>query len=190
MAFRRGSDYGLLPVFAGRTTADPFPDMMQSARNFVPRSNRWFDFTIAIDMGNLMTLGARMEAAIHDALVIRMAEAANKVLTEAKMRLQPGHGYDTGRMHDALTARLVSTFEDGAVAYSLEAGDEAPYWVFVEFGHMTRGGSWWAGYHFLTGAVMDNQGYITNKANQAIRDAIGVLAIQDAAMARFFPSGR
>lgn len=161
-------DIGVLPVFGGRSTP---------AASFLPHSQRWFNLTIDIDYGNMMTLGPRMEAAIHVALIKRIEEAATYVLAQSKLRLQPGHGYDTGLMYDSLVATLVSHFEEGQVAYDLEA-PEAPYWVYVEFGHMTRGGNWWEGYHFLSGALADNWGYVVRKANDAVRDAIVVLAME------------
>ena len=126
-------------------------------------------FNATIEMGNLPSLDERMDAIIHQTLVRRMAEAAGEIITAARAKLQVKpddvttpdgniYGYDTGLMYNSLTALLVDTYslEMKRVAYDLAAPD-APYWQFVEFGHMLRNGGWWPGYHFLSSTVAEKE---------------------------------
>jgi hypothetical protein len=137
---------------------------------------------IEIDMGNTMSLGERMADHLRHFLEVRMGEAAEVIVMRAKSKLVPGHGYDTGLMHDSLTAALVNASEDYIVAYDLGAGDSgtygsgAYYWVFVEFGHMTTAGNWWPGYHFLSSALLENEALVMSKVKQAIADTMGALS--------------
>jgi hypothetical protein len=151
-------------------------DQSSAARPFIPHVNRNFGFTVSVDMGNLMTLGVRWEAALHLALVNRMEEAADHIIAEARMKLQPGHGYDTGRMYDSLVATLVSQSEHLLVEYELHAGEDAYYWWWVEFGHMTTAGNWWPGYYFLSSTVLEERSYIFRKVQEAVHDSIVALA--------------
>jgi hypothetical protein len=161
-----------------------------------PRGSRWLSFNATIDMGSLPSLGDRMAEVLHGRLVVRLGEAADLIIDRAKAKLQkkpPGvktpdgniYGYDTGLMHDTLVAKLVETTasalaggEDG-VYYDLES-DEAWYWVFVEFGHLLRNGTWWPGYHFLTSTVIENEAMIRQRVRQAWGDTVVILAAQAA----------
>jgi len=157
---------------------------------FIPRSQRWVTFQATVDMGNLMTLGPRMSATFREFLVKHLAEAAGEIITQArrKLHVKPDdvvtpdgniYGYDTGLMHDTLTAKLVNdaqlAFE--SVYYDLES-DEAEYWVFVEFGHLLRNGAWWPGYYFLTSTVLENEAMIRQKVRLAWSDTVVALAAQ------------
>lgn len=149
---------------------------------FVPRSRRWLSFEAAVDMGGLMTLGDRMEEAFHRHLVRTFGEGARLVVERAQSKLYPGHGYDTGLMQATLTAKLVEGYMNSlraAVAYDLES-DEADYWVWVEFGHMTRSGNWWPGYHFLTSSVVEMEGVLREKVAEAWHETVIELAGQAA----------
>ncbi len=155
------------------------PGRVFPASNFVPRGNRLMGFTVEIDMGNLWTLGIRWEAALRIALAIRLGEAADFIVNRAKSKLYPGHGVDTGKMQASLHKSLVLAAEDWMVAYDLE-GDpvDTYYWVFVEFGHMTRAGNWWPGYHFLSSTLMESEALIKAKVFQAMMDTYAVLIAQ------------
>lgn len=152
--------------------------------SFVPRASRMagLGVTVDIDMGNTMSLGLRMQQHLRQRLIVRMKEAADVIVLRAKSKLVPGHGYDTGLMHDSLTAALVNASEDYIVAYDLGAGDSgtygkgAYYWVFVEFGHMTMAGNWWPGYHFLSSTLLENESLVVAKVKQAIADTMDILA--------------
>lgn len=146
---------------------------------FVPRGARYFGITAEVDMGNLWTLGARWEEALRGALERRLGEACDHIVNKAKSKLVPGHGYDTGLMHDSLHKALVEAVDDWMVAYDLEADPiDVYYWVFVEFGHMTSAGNWWPGYHFLSSSVMESEALIKAKVNAAMADAMGILMAQ------------
>ena len=152
------------------------------AGSFIPRNQRWITFHATIDMGNLPTLGDRMADTFRYYLIIRLREAAEIIIERAKAKLVPGHGYDTGLMHDTLVAKLVGALEasmpsgDG-VYYDLES-DEAWYWVFVEFGHMLRDGNWWPGYFFLTSTVIESESLIRQRVREAWGDTVVALAAQ------------
>jgi hypothetical protein len=152
------------------------PTRVFSASNFVPRKSRYFGFTAEVDMGNLMTLGVRWEPILHERLTHRLGEAAGIIVERAKAKLfKPGGGIDTGRMYASLHHALVSGIERGMVAYDLEAGQDAYYWVFVEFGHMTVGGNWWPGYHFLSSTLMENDALISAKVRIAMAESVVIL---------------
>lgn len=102
--------------------------------------------------GTVPSMEKRMEEAYRAALIVNLKAFATLVIEDAKSQLQPGHGYDTGLMHDTLTSILLEELLEGSVIYSLES-EQAYYWKWVEFGHMTVAGNWWEGYHFLQNAV-------------------------------------
>lgn len=142
--------------------------------------------TATIELPGSLTLPDRMVTVLHERLKVRMAEAADAVIEDARMQLQPGHGYDTGLLHESLTKELVDTFlgaangaEEG-VFYDL-GSHEAPYWVYVEFGHLTRAGNWWEGYHYLENAIAMNRTTIRRLAYEAWADTIVILAGQSRA---------
>lgn len=151
---------------------------------FVPHGSRWIEFNATIDMGDLPSLGDRMADVLHARLEARLGDVAHRVVDLAKSKLVPGHGYDTGLMHDNLVAKLVSDAIDAldAVYYDLES-DQADYWIFVEFGHMLRNGNWWPGYHFLSSSVIEMEPQI----RQAVRDAWGDTVVILASAARVSP---
>lgn len=151
-----------------------------SGSGFQPRSGRWVSFNATVDLGNMPTLGVRMEEAFGRHLTDTLAEAADLVIERAQSKLHPGHGYDTGLMSRSLTRHLVDGFMSAArVAYDLES-DEAEYWVFVEFGHMMRNGQWWEGYHFLMDSVIEMEGVIRDKVREAWARTIVTLAGESA----------
>lgn len=163
------------------------PGRVFAGSNFVPRSGRLFGITAEIDMGQLMTLGVRMEVALRVSLAIRLGEAADFIVQRAKGKLVKGHGLDTSKMRDSLRKVLVDAGEKWIVAYDLGADPaQADYWVFVEFGHMTRGGNWWPGYHFLSSTLMENEVTIRAKVAQAMVDATMAMAAQGLLASRFF----
>lgn len=142
---------------------------------FIPHSQRGVRFTATISMGNLLTLGPRMEEAMHTALIEELGSVALQVVELAKSKLQPGHGYDTGRMHDGLTAILAENVAEAIVAYDLSAPN-AEYWFWVEFGHMLRDGRWWPGYHFLGSSIVEMESQIRSAIRRACSKMLLVLA--------------
>jgi hypothetical protein len=136
-------------------------------------------FHATVDMGDLPTLGDRMADHFKERLVVHLGAAARLIVEAAKAQLVPGHGYDTGKMHDTLTAVLVNQalVAADAVFYDLES-PEAFYWVFVEFGHMMRNGQWWEGYHFLQNAVVANETRIRSAVRAAWADTVQVLGAE------------
>lgn len=165
------------PVVRSQTAIGPL-----GTSGLVPRSQRWVSFEARIDMGNLLTLDTRMEEALHRHLMRFFGEGAQLVIERAQSKLYPGHGYDTGLMQSTLTAKLVDTYMGSlraAVAYDLES-DQADYWVWVEFGHMTRAGNWWPGYHFLTSSVVEMEGVLRQKVMEAWAATVLELAGQAA----------
>lgn len=137
--------------------------------------DRLFALEVSFDLLNLPTLPERMDESLHRNLVRRLGQAADHVIDLAQAQLKPGHGYDTGLMHDTLVKRLGTVFE--AVFYDL-LSDQAYYWQWVEFGHWTVAGNWWEGYHFLEGAVIASEAHIRSKVVEAYRDTVMELAIQ------------
>lgn len=168
-----------LPVPAGSSIVSNAGGRFGASSSFIPRGKRYFGFTAEVDMGNLMSLGPRWEAVLHERLTHRMGEAAGIIVDRAKSKLVPGHGYDTGAMHDSLVHILVHGMERNIVAYDLEADPyDTYYWVFVEFGHMTRAGNWWPGYHFLSSTLMENEVLIQAKVRIALAESVVVLTQQ------------
>lgn len=147
------------------------------ARSYVYKNpaRRQFVLEVDFDLLNLPTLPDRMVESLTRHLVTRLGEAADRVIQQAQARLKPGHGYDTGLMHDTLVSRLGVVFE--AVFYDL-LSDQADYWTYVEFGHWMRNGQWWEGYHFLEDSVIENEAYIRSKVVEAYRDTVQDLAIE------------
>lgn len=71
-------------------------------------------------------------------------DAAQEYVAIAQSQLRPGHGYDTGRMHDGLEAH-----PDGSVTA------EAPYtWA------VNNGWGSFPGYHFLDAAELHTRQYL------------------------------
>jgi hypothetical protein len=143
---------------------------------FSPRSSRWVSFHARVDMGDLPILGDKMAEVMKVNLTEHLRKVAMEVVNRAQSKLYPGHGFDTGQMSRTLTAKWVDGLMD-AVAYDLES-DDAFYWVFVEFGHMTRAGNWWPGYHFLTESIMEMEADIRDAVrmawNQTVVDLAGM----------------
>jgi hypothetical protein len=147
---------------------------------FAPRSSRWVSFNATVDMGNLVSLGERMQESFGRHLTRELGSACDSIIADAKMRLVPGHGYDTGLLRDTLVRKLVDgTVGIARVAYDLES-DQADYWVWVEFGHMLRNGDWWEGYHFLSESVIANEGLIRQKVREAWAATVVELGAQAA----------
>lgn len=124
-----------------------------------------------VGMIELQTLPERFRIALSATLNIRMEEAADQIVDDAQAQLVPGHGYDTGLLHDTLTKVLVDAVD--ASIYEI-LSKEADYWKYVEFGHMLVNGQWWEGYHYIANAIEMNRGLIWDKARQAFSDAIGI----------------
>lgn len=154
--------------------------------DFIPRGQRWVRFNVEVEVGNLITLGIRMEETLRFTLTRRLGEAAADIIAKARAKLQVKpddvvtpdgniYGFDEGLMYASLTARLVESVT--GVYYDLEAPG-ANYWVFVEFGHMLRNGAWWPGYHFLSGTVAENEDMIRQKVREAWFDTTVILAAQ------------
>jgi hypothetical protein len=153
-------------------------------RSFVPRSDRWIGMSVEIDLLGLPTLPERMIAVLHERLVVNMRTAADKVLETASRSLYKPvdfpvhrHGEDTGKLKRSLVAKLVEHV-NVSVAYDLES-DDAPYWIFVEFGRIRADGSWWPGYHFLTGAIMQHEGTIRTACRVSMHETFTILASEN-----------
>lgn len=144
---------------------------------FSPRPSRFVSFHATVDMGSLLSLGPRMEMSLKENLTEHLRNVCWEIVNRAQSKLYPGHGYDTGLMQKTLQAKLVTGFLDAMVAYDLES-DDAFYWVFVEFGHMTRSGNWWPGYHFLTESVMEMEADIRDAIRMAWNQTVVDLAMQ------------
>jgi hypothetical protein len=157
---RVGSTFTNAPGFSGRPGSQYGP----------------VDITVTIDTSSLDLLPERMDAHLKRNLELRLAEAARKVIEDAQLQLQPGHGYDTGLLHDSLTYELMRLTTDG-VFYEL-GSDQAAYWQYVEFGHMTRSGNFWPGYHMLENALRMNEAYIRQKVREAWADTALMLAAE------------
>jgi hypothetical protein len=125
----------------------------------------------------LNTLPDRMERYFHEALMVTVPPAVDAVINNAKSQLQPGHGYDTGRLHDSLTKEIISSALAMGVIYSLQS-DEADYWASMEFGFMHVGGTFFPGYHFFQNAINANRGRLGKAAWQAWRVASARLAAE------------
>lgn len=124
--------------------------------------------TSLIGLARLNTLPDRFVAAFQATLSIRIGEVCDQIVKDAQAQLRPGHGYDTGLLHDTLQARLVGIVN--AVLFRIDS-PQAAYWAYVEFGHMLRNGEWWEGYHFIENAVEMNADDIWRAARTAFHDA-------------------
>lgn len=83
-------------------------------------------------------------------LLLSLDVVAIKMVAYMRSQLVPGHGYDTGKLHDSLKVKLVKlAFDPG---FDIVAED-VDYWAYVEFGHMQRDGNWWEGYHYAAKAM-------------------------------------
>jgi hypothetical protein len=155
--------------------------------SFIPHPDRWVLFGADVEMGNLMTLPERMDESMHVHLTIRLGEVSKAVveLAKSKLKRKPDdvitpdgniYGLDTGLMHDTLTAVLVTELEAShIVAYDLMS-DGADYWMWVEFGHMLRNGTWWPGYRFLATSVEEMLPAIRQAVRMAWSDTLFDLA--------------
>lgn len=126
---------------------------------FIPRGNRWMNLIAEVDMGNVEhVLEHRLPELFRDFLYDTIGPVAGRMIDTAKGQLYPHHGVRTGKLKATLDAFLVeAAFESfSGVFFDLESHD-APYWVWVEFGHMRNDGSWWPGYHFLENAVREHE---------------------------------
>lgn len=132
-------------------------------------------------LNELHTLPDRLTRHYQAALVISMAWAADKIIDTAQQQLVPGHGYDTGRLHDSLTKELVKIGLGAGVFYVLTS-DAADYWEYVEFGHVTSAGNWWPGYHFLGQAVDAHRSTIIQAAASAWVVTAGRLSVESKAL--------
>lgn len=160
-----------------------------TGKRFIPHSERWVKWEVTIDMLALPLLPDRLAAVYHEALVVRLGEAAHAVveLAKSKLKMKPAgvitpdgniYGLDTGKMHDTLTATLVSAAEGmDEVAYDLES-PEADYWIWVEFGHMLRSGVWWPGYRFLSTSVEESSAAIVAAIRQSWYDTIIAMGME------------
>jgi len=124
-----------------------------------------------IGAASLATLPERFALAYQAALIEEMGRAANKIVDDAKSKLVPGHGYDTGKLKESLQASL-TTWALG-LAYEINS-EEAEYWLWVEVGHMLRSGDWWEGYHYIETSVAENKGAIFDAARDAFHIAAAV----------------
>lgn len=138
---------------------------------------RQFAVTVDIEEFNLPTLPDRMADTLRDALIFHLKDAAERVIGDAQAQLVPGHGYDTGLLHDSLTYRLAEHLLATGVFYDL-LSEQAYYWRWVEFGHWTTAGNWWEGYHYLENAILANEGYIRRTVREAWADTMVKLAAQ------------
>lgn len=156
-------------------------------------SNRSVTFSAEVDMGNLGTLDERMVGHLNRALIFHLEDAAQRLISRVRqwlVRLEQApvkvsiagteiHGYDTGVMYVSLRYGLVEHLLAVGVFYDLDAGDQADYWRFVEFGHwyLTKmGWQWWEGYHFFETAIDDEAGYIRQQVREAVADTMIKLA--------------
>lgn len=154
------------------------------------RSSNSFKVTVKIDMGNLPTLPEEMMSRLNAALVFHFKDAADAVIETVRgylVRLEDEplknsldgigiHGYDTGAMSAGFKAALAEDVADLGVFYSIF--DEEPYWTFVEFGHWTRAGTFWPGYHMVETALQERSGTIRQAAREAWYDTAVALALQ------------
>ena len=131
-------------------------------------------------LSELGTLPERMSAHFGEALILTMGWAADQIIKDAEAQLVPGHGYDTGLLHNSLVKDLVQLGLGAGVFYSLSS-DAAEYWQYVEFGHLTTGGNWWSGYHYLGTAVEQNRGNIIMAAAEAWRFTASALSAESLA---------
>jgi hypothetical protein len=138
-------------------------------------ASRSFKFDVSIDELGLATLPDRMAESLHRHLETRLNEVAHKIIATAQASLVPGHGYDTGLLHNSLIARLVAEAE--GIFYDL-LSERAHYWQWVEFGHHLRNGGWWEGYHYLEEAVIANEGSIRQAIREAFYDTVQDLAME------------
>lgn len=126
--------------------------------------------TVFFDPGTVPTMAARMDVLYRAALVKNLKGLVDLVIEDAQSQLQPGHGYDTGLMHDTLMSQLLDDLLPTGVYYSLFS-NEADYWAYVEFGHMTLTGTWWEGYHFLQNAIDGRQLELMETAKRSWHEA-------------------
>jgi len=145
--------------------------------NYRNPNDRSFVITVDADMLNLPTLPQRMDDHMQKALIFHLQDAAEKVIVTAQQSLVPGHGYDTGRMHDSLIYALAEHLLETGVFYDLFS-EEAYYWRYVEFGHWTRGGNFWPGYHFLENSLRLHEATIRTSVRAAWHDTAIALAAE------------
>jgi hypothetical protein len=145
--------------------------------NYQNPLQRQFGITVAIEEFNLPTLPDRMADVLQEALIFHLKDAAEAVISDAQMQLVPGHGYDTGLLHDSLVYRLAEHLLATGVFYDL-LSEQAYYWRYVEFGHWTTAGNWWEGYHFLENAILMNEGHIRRTVREAWADTMVKLAAE------------
>lgn len=100
----------------------------------------------------------------EEQLFLAFQPVASVMLLAMKAQLVPGHGYDTGRLHDSLTIKLVRLAANPG--FDIVAQD-VDYWAYVEFGHMQRDGNWWEGYHYAATALRANMDALQGAARVA-----------------------
>ena len=105
-----------------------------------------------LGMEQLATLGTRMDVIYRKNLMLTVPHAVDNIVAYAVGELQPGHGYDTGLLHDTLTKVLVEDLMAEGVFYSV-LSEEAGYWEYMEFGFTMQDGNFWPGYHFIEQAI-------------------------------------
>lgn len=118
-------------------------------------------FTYVWDPGTTPKAAAVLMPLFHAALIRNLKNVAAAIVADVQdraVKLQPEHvpydlipgGRDSNTMADSLIATLAESLTNVSYIFSSAS---APYWEYVEFGHMVRGGSWWDGYHFFGNAI-------------------------------------
>lgn len=130
-----------------------------------------------VGMNSLGTLPARAEKYFHQALLITVPPAIDSIIRNAQSQLQPGHGYDTGLLHDTLTKEVISTALSAGVIFGL-LSEQADYWASVEFGYMHNSGVFVPGYHYFANAINSNRGRLGKAAHAAWRMAAARLSAE------------
>jgi len=128
-----------------------------------------------LGMEQLATLSDRADHTYRESLMATVPQAVDTIISYARGELQPGHGYDTGLLHDTLTKVLVEELMELGVFFSV-LSEEADYWEYIEFGHTMRNGDWWPGYHFIEHSIQVHHGTILQAASRAWLMTEAVLA--------------
>lgn len=146
-------------------------------QNYRRPDDRFFAARVDIELFNLPTLPERMFDHLSEALIFHVKDAAEAVIDTAQQQLVPGHGYDTGLMHDTLTAALAEHLLATGVYYDLFSA-EAYYWRWVEFGHWMVNGQFWEGYHFLETSLKAHEATLRRAVREAWQDTAIKLAFE------------
>ncbi len=141
-------------------------------------NDRIFAISCDVELFNLPTLPDRMANHLQKALIWHLRDVAESVVAMAQQSLVPGHGYDTGLLHDTLTFALAEHLLETGVYYDLFS-EVAYYWRWVEFGHWIAGtNSFWPGYHMLENALIAHETKIRGAVREAWQDTVIKLAAE------------